>query len=108
MRATRVARRPRVCPEASMTYHLRAISPLGKYVDIRTLPEFDSSRRTAELQPRHKNKRGHSGRTIAGQRNHKHSLGPSGSQRSSYGAYLNCVEVMAKPTCSKGMPSGIG
>src|SRR5438445_8380762 len=34
-RATRAARRPRVCPEASTTYHLRAISPaLGKWVDI--------------------------------------------------------------------------
>ena len=31
MLATRVARRPSVCPAASTTYHLRAISPcLGK------------------------------------------------------------------------------
>src|ERR1700761_8382559 len=38
MRATRLATRPNVWPEASTTYHLRAISPLGKYVDILQSP----------------------------------------------------------------------
>src|SRR5271169_6592999 len=39
MRATRVASRPSVWSSASMTNHLRAISPLGKYVDISKLSQ---------------------------------------------------------------------
>src|SRR6266540_4140375 len=41
MRATRDARRPRVWPSASTTNHLRAISPLGKKVDIQNSPRFE-------------------------------------------------------------------
>src|SRR5271170_510862 len=40
MRATRVASRPSVWSSASMTNHLRAISPLGKYVDISKLSQY--------------------------------------------------------------------
>src|SRR5262252_8457291 len=47
MRATRDASRPRVWPDASTTNHLRAISPLGKYVDIVNSPEFRKSRERA-------------------------------------------------------------
>src|SRR5215472_15106609 len=46
MRATSDATRPRACPEASTTYHLRAISlALGKYVDILISQKMKTVRR---------------------------------------------------------------
>src|SRR5690242_7706924 len=46
MRATCEATRPRALPEASTTYHLRAISPaLGKYVDMLISQNMKTERR---------------------------------------------------------------
>src|SRR5215470_14659065 len=64
IRATREASRPRVCPEASTTYHLRAIScPLGKRVDMLQTPENKSTKKdrsndTAYLLPKGRHKGG--------------------------------------------------
>src|SRR6476661_3884663 len=50
MRATCDATRPRARPEASTTYHLRAISPaLGKYVDMLISQKMKTERRPLSI-----------------------------------------------------------
>src|SRR5438093_9019369 len=50
MRATCEARRPRALPDASTTYHLRAISPaLGKYVDMLISQKMKTERRPLSI-----------------------------------------------------------
>src|SRR5215471_20220039 len=53
MRATRDASRPNVWPDASTTYHLRAIScPLGKRVDMLQTPENKNAKKYRSMTPR--------------------------------------------------------
>ncbi len=55
MRATCDASRPRTCPEASTTYHLRAISPaLGKYAQF---PPLWGNRLTLLISQKNENRR---------------------------------------------------
>src|SRR5215469_13183259 len=83
MRATRVASRPSVCPAASTTYHLRAIScPLGKRVDMLQTPENKNAKKDRSMTPRTYFLEGKTqGRATAEQLSFKHTQLPSWSQR---------------------------
>src|SRR6266496_641811 len=89
MRAICEATRPRALPEASTTYHLRAISPaLGKYVDMLiSQKNMKTERRPLSTQLLHKSAEG---------------AGPPGGQPQNYPDKIS-EEVLA---CQRGRCGG--